>query len=686
MPDTPKQGENFMERAEALLSEKLSDEQFGVSELAKALNMSRSNLLRKIKKNTQLSASQYIRQVRLKKSKELLEETSLTVSEISYQVGFSSTSYFIKCFREFYGHTPGEVGKRTVLEEQIETNPSQSINWSIPVAISLIALLLSLWFFTSKKTIETPAVQTEKSIAILPFKNEGGDSSNLYFINGLMASTLNSLQKIEDLRVVSRTSIETYRNTDKTITDIAKELKVNYIVEGSGQKNGDQVLLNIQLIEAASDKQIWADQYNREVEDVFVLQNQIAREIVGAIEVIVTPSELEQISKKPTKSVLAYDYYLRGLDPFYTRSQEGLKEAITLFTKAIEEDPQFALAYANISISYYFLDLYRKEKKHTEQINNYADKALLYDSKSTECLIAKGLYYIHSQEYELALPHLEKALEYNPNSSAAVQVLADYYFRLKPNTAKYLEYALMGIQLDFNPNDSTTNSYIYLQLSNALVQAGFLEEAVTYIDKSLAFDPNNYYSPFAKAFMLFARDRNVERTQQLLVKEWHKDTTRLDILQELGKLYYINEQYDSAFIYYKKFAEAREKYQLEFYPNEDLKIGRVYEKMGLRKEADQFFQAYAQFAENNESIYRSAFLMDKYLVEGKNDLAIEQLKIFSEQDNYQYWILLSLDIDPILKPLKDHPEFDKTVQKIEDRFWNNHKKMEATLKEKNLLY
>jgi tetratricopeptide (TPR) repeat protein len=131
---------------------------------------------------------------------------------------------------------------------------------------------------------------------------------------------------------------------------------------------------------------------------------------------------------------------------YYNRTPENLEKAISLFEKAIEEDDQFALAYANVAISYYFLDVNQKEKQYTEQINNFADKALLYDSRSAESLIAKALYYMQIEEYNLALPHLEKALEYNPNSLAVVQMLADLYARVIPNTAKYLEYALKGIQ------------------------------------------------------------------------------------------------------------------------------------------------------------------------------------------------------------------------------------------------
>lgn len=547
MLDPSNIGEEFIDQAEAIVLENVSKEQFGVSELAEAMNMSRSNLLRRTKKHTKLSASQFIRQVRLKKSMEMLRQTSLTVSEVSYQVGFGSTSYFIKCFREYYGYPPGEVGKREAEEEPTKTKLSSQTLWTIMVAVSLTLLVGLFLLFREKPS--SAEIERDKSIAVLPFKNESSDSSNVYFINGLMESTLNNLQKIEDLRVISRTSTERYRNTDKAIPELAQELNVSYFVEGSGQKIGDQVVLHIQLIEASSDRHIWAERYSRKVGDIFALQNEVATKITEAIEAIVTPAELEQIQKKPTDNLQAYDYYLQALDPYYSRTKEGLEKAIPLFEQAIGEDPEFALAYANIAISYFFLDLNQREKQYTEQINNYADKALLYDSKSTESLIAKALYYLHTQEFRLALPHLEKALEYNPNSSLAVQMLSDFYARIIPNTAKYLEYALRGIQINIAADDSIAKSYTYLHLSNALIQAGFTEKAMTYINKSLEYKPDNEYGPVLKAFILYASNRDIDRTRQLLLNEWNQDTTRLDILQEIAKIYFYQEDYDSAFRY-----------------------------------------------------------------------------------------------------------------------------------------
>ncbi|MGB8376522.1 MAG: helix-turn-helix domain-containing protein [Salegentibacter sp.] len=688
---------DFLNQATAIIVENASNDRFGVSELAEELNMSRSNLLRKIKKATSLSASQFIRQVRLEIAMDMLRDTSLSVSEISFKVGFGSSSYFIKCFREQYGYPPGEVGKQEAEKLQPESTkaeimeifeektkrkfPSRMLLGAISVVLVSATIFLIFYKRAERNII---GEQPEKSIAVLPFKNESNDSTNLYFINGLMESTLNNLQKIKDLRVISRSSVEKYRNTNKSIPEIAEELNVSYFVEGSGQKVGDQVMLNIQLIEASDDRHLWAEQYKRKVTDIFTLQDEVATKIANSVEAIVTPAELQQIQKKPTQNLVAYDYYLQGLDPFLSRTIEGLQQAIVSFKKAVEEDPEFSLAYADLAISYYLLEMFQAEKQYTEKINSYSDKALLYDSKSAESLTSKAFYYIQTKEYSLALPYLKKALEYNPNSSLVIQTLADFYFRLVPDTEKYLKFALKGVQRNVAANDSVTQSYTYLQLANALVSAGFIDEAEKYIDLSLNYHAENYYAPHLKALILFARDGNVKRTRKLLIKEWKKDTTRLDILQDIAKMYYVDEEYDTAYFYFKKFVEAREKRGLDIYAAENVKIALVYENVGLDEEAKKFYKSYSDYCEKDQSIYRSVNLAIKYAYEGKNERAMEQLKLFSNENNYPYWFLL-IEGDPILKPLKNHPDFEKTMQKIKDRFWKKHDKMKASLKGEELI-
>ena len=164
-----------------------------------------------------------------------------------------------------------------------------------------------------------------------------------------------------------------------------------------------------------------------------------------------------------------------------------------------------------------------------------------------------------------------------------------------------------------------------------------------------------------------------------------KDTTRLDIMQEVAKFYYFQEKYDSAFYYYNKFVKIKETNGLNMYPQENLKIGLVYDKMGMQDKAESYYKAYAEYCENDQSIYQPVSLVMKYLHEGKPNLAMEQFQIFATKSNYQYWVLLFLEEDPLIKSLKSHPDYDAVIQKIRDRFWENHNQLKKSLKDKELI-
>lgn len=874
----------FLKNVTEIIEANITNEQFGVSELASEMGMSRSNLLRKIKKLTNQSASQFIREVRLSQGFDLLKETSFTVSEVSYKVGFGSTSYFIKCFREYYGFPPGETVKNTpesttinsgneahthqlvaimftdiqgytalmqkdeeqavafrnrhrevfnsstnkfkgkilqyygdgtlstfgsaidavrcgielqlkfreepripvrigihsgdiiftdddiigdgvnvasrieslaaaqsvLISEKVydEVKNQSSIQTSslgtfelknvgkpmeifaisnpgliVPqrdqmegklkskiqqdkkeartntrksgilwVLIPLIVMLAGYAIYSSglfeskpEKLSEAEILSKKKSVAVLPFINDSNDSTNVYIINGVMESILNNLQKIKDLRVISRTSVEKYRNNPKIISEIARELNVRYFVEGSGQKIGNQILLHVQLIDANTDKHLWAGQYEREAKDIFKLQSDVAKHIAGEIEVYVTPEVEQLIDKVPTENLVAYDHFLKGLDLFYSGKAENLPESIVNYKKAIEEDEKFARAYAGVAISYYFLDYGHPQKQYTELINEYADKALLHDPQLAQSLIAKALYYMQTNENEKALPFLENALSYNPNSSVVLNILAEFYTSYSPNTEKYLKYALKGIQLDIAANDSLATSYIYLHVSNALVQSGFVDEALTYINKSISFSPENLYSAYVKAFILLAKNGDFEQTKIQLLKTFQRDTTRLDILQEIGKICYFMRDYESAWTYYEKFDLAREAYDLDIYRSENAKIAVVLSKIGKAEASEKFFDSFKEYADYDQSVYKSLSLSVYYANHGEIDMAIEQLRIFSQQDNYHYWTVMLLDKDPLIDPIKDHPEFKELLKKITDKFWDKHKETKEKLINEDLI-
>lgn len=681
---TSSQDIEFLSQLNTKIEANLAQEEFGVSELADALNMSRSNLLRKVKKATNLSVSQLISQARLQRGMELLRTSSLNVSEVSHRVGFSSTSYFIKCFREYYGYPPGEVGKRAN-EPVTPVAPPPAApkpRWISAAVLMGIVAVVTVAYLKWPTDISD---SKEKSIVVLPFKNDSSDSTNLYLINGLMEATLNNLQKIKDLRVLSRTSSEKFRNSSKTIPEIARELNVNYFVEGSGQKMGDRIVLNIQLIDGVSDRHLWSKQYRREANNIFDLQQEISGDIAKEIQAIITPEEKNRIEKAYTENAKAFDLFLKGLDLLNKGGDTNNLQALSFFNEAITADNTFALAYACAGMACYYLDLFKQDRTHVAELGAYADKALLHDPQLSEGYTAKGMYYLIQKENKEALPFLEKAAEYNPNSSVVIQLLADFYSTRMPNTGKYLEYALKGLRVDAGVGDSVTSSYFHLHLANALIQSGFIDESLKHLDISLEYFSDNAFTRYIRPFVLYAKNGNLRQTRALLVKEFNKDTTRFDILQDIGKVSYYLGEYDTALVCYKRFNRYRQIHKLDVYQHENLLIGKMYERAGEIEKANALIASYRQFLDKDQTNYKNLGLVALYCYENNKEKALEHLRLFAQEDNIQYWIILFLNKAPDMGPVETSPEFEQLDAEIEKKFWANHEKLKLKLEEEGLL-
>lgn len=673
----------FLEKVVAQIEANLGDEQFGVSELAERMNMSRSSLLRKVQKFTDQSVSVLIRNVRLHHAKKHLKDETLTISEIAFKVGFSSNSYFIKCFKERYGHSPGEERKQA---EALESVPGQSNGLQHPKlvfvgAVALLLILISFGWYSQSKGEAT----LDKSIAVLPFINDSQDSSNVYIINGMMETVLNNLQKIEDLRVVSRTSVEPYRKLSRNITEIADELDVYYVLEGSGQKVGDQILLTVQLIEGARDSHIWSKQYQRTMQNIFDLQAEVAADIANEIEVIITPEEQQRMTVPPTEHPLAFDHFLKGVAFARIETFESLDSAINQFEKAISYDPEFAAAHAWIAICYYYLDIFKRNKQYADEINTYADRAVLLNPESGVCVISKGLYYMHQAQYERAATYFEKTLEYNPNSAEANNLLSMIYNSYLPDTHKYLKYALKGAKLEKTGTDSVATGFIYLHLANAFIQNGFEDEAEQSARTSLEYDPDNLYSAYVLAYILLAKDRDVERTRDMLLRTLQKDTTRLDVIQEVAKFYYALERYDSAFLYYDKFLKIRDLYGMSVFETEEIKIAFVLQQLDRHSESQVYLDNYRNYVEQDQSIYKDLCWFSYYAVLEESDKAIRHLELFSQQSGFQYWFVLFLRDDPIARMVSKHPQFEELINRIERKFWESHNHLRKQLIQDQLI-
>jgi tetratricopeptide (TPR) repeat protein len=234
--------------------------------------------------------------------------------------------------------------------------------------------------------------------------------------------------------------------------------------------------------------------------------------------------------------------------------------------------------------------------------------------------------------------------------------------------------------------DSVNASYTYLRLGNALIQNGFVDESLKYIDKSLEYNPKNPYSRYVRAFILFAKSGDAKQTRDLLLTEFRKDTTRLDILQDIGKVSYLMRDYKGAYQYYKRFLAIRESRQLAIYRHENLIIGFVLAQIGMKEKAEELIEDYKKLFDDDKSIYRELALSGYYTYRGDQKKAIEHMRLFSQEDNVQYWVIAFLESDPIMgPPIKSNPEFRKYVDAAKARFWKTHDALKIILIENGLL-
>ena len=688
--------DQFLTMLTEITEANLTNEQFGVSELAKEMGMSRSNLHRKVIFTTKTSVSQFIRQYRLKRAMEMLRQTSVNVSEVAYKVGFGSVTYFTKCFGDYYGFPPGEVGKRNLPETEVNvpqrTNKKRTV---LLLSVFLILATVTILFFIFNP-FNKEEITLEKSIAVLPFIDDSPDEGNTYIINGLREEILNKIEKIKDFKVVSRTTSENYRDSKKSVHEIAEELQVNYILEGSGQKIGNRIKITLQLIETETDKHLWSHPYMKEVgeDKIFELQEDVAFAVAAELKTILSQEEKEQIIKKPTENLAAYDYYLKGSElllkgeSLVLGGKDGtdiLTEAIMYFEKALDHDKQFALAYAELARAYFFLEFPKAEKQYSLMINNAADKAMLYDPQLEMSFIAKALYYFNVGEMELVVSYLNKALQYNPNSGTATSYLSYVYSTFMPDTEQFLENALRAVKLKIQANNNNAKSQDFMLLCAAFRQAGFFDEAEIYIKKSLDINPDNISALIEKSQLFAEIEGDYQQSLETLLEIFNNGYRNTELIRLIGVTYYYLKDYDKAYKYATILDKNIESLAIGGNTLQGGRVGILLSKMGMNKEAEEYFSKYMDYAKTTKNFYKSRHLAAIYSYRNDTENALEQMKIFSEQENYPHWVVRSFKDDPLFDNIRNLPEFKEILSEIETKFWANHERIKASLEEKGLL-
>jgi len=321
--------------------------------------------------------------------------------------------------------------KRTEVADAMPTRPSVRRAW-IYVVIIGGALALGLFFlgrYTGLRRSEGTA-SAEKSIAVLPFDNLSRDPDNAYFAEGIQDEILTRLAKIADLKVISRTSTQQYQSKPGNLSEIAKQLGVAHIVEGSVQKSGDAVRVNVQLIEAANDSHLWADTFDRKLTDIFSVESEVAKAIADQLRAKLTGREEQVIVARPTDNPDAHDAYLRGLAyNLKTANSPGNSLGAQKYLReAVRLDPKFALSWALLSYVEargYLTQTLQPTVALREEAQQAAETALTLQPNLGEAVLAKGQYhYACLKDYDTAVRYFEQARQFLPNSSRIPESLA----------------------------------------------------------------------------------------------------------------------------------------------------------------------------------------------------------------------------------------------------------------------
>jgi TolB-like protein/Tfp pilus assembly protein PilF len=304
------------------------------------------------------------------------------------------------------------------------------MRWAAATAALLMLAAIVGGLAMLSRSAQLALAAPAKSIAVLPFENLSEDKANAYFADGIQDEILTRLSKIADLKVISRTSTQHYKSTPENLPEIAKQLGVAHILEGSVQKIGDAVRVNVQLIKTANDSHLWADTFDRKLTDIFSVESEVARAIADQLRVKLTGKEEQVITARPTSNPAAYDAYLRGLA--YTLKTQNTPAnslgAQKYLREAVRLDPKFALSWALLShvdaIGYIGLTLQQTDALR-EEARDAADTALNLQPKLGEGLLAKGYYlYAYLKDYDSAVRYFEQAREFLPNSSRIPESLA----------------------------------------------------------------------------------------------------------------------------------------------------------------------------------------------------------------------------------------------------------------------
>jgi len=512
------------------------------------------------------------------------------------------------------------------LESEIEPNKSIKRRTgrkivAVTIALAVVAAGLFVYQLVRSKSdtsgSPTAATIANKSIGVLPFDNLSRDPDNAYFCEGVQDEILTRLAKVADLKVISRTSTQRFKSSPDNLPQIAKQLGVMHILEGSVQKANDQVRVNVQLINAMTDAHLWAEIYDRKLTDIFAVESDIAKTIADTLQAKLTGSERISIAKTPTVDPEAYEFYLKGRFFWNKRTAADLRKAIDYFNQAASRDPSYALAYAGLADSYVILSVFgaASPQDSIPQARAAAKKALELDDTLAEAHASSGrIAGPFDFEFERSIAEFERAIQLNPNYA-----MAHHWLSWGPLTAlarfdRAIAEGKRAVELD--PLSLINNADLG---GNVYLNARRYDEAIAQLRKTIEIDPRFYIAHYY-----------------------------------LGQAFQLKGQRTEAITEYQKAVELNDDPEALAY------LGQAHARAGQRDEAQKIL---AHLREEAKSRYVSGYAMAlMFMGLGDKEQAIDALeRAYREGAGND---LFTIRVDPMLDDLRGDPRFEALAEKV----------------------
>ena len=327
---------------------------------------------------------------------------------------------------------PDDVGK-IIGEKKLRPGQRKWANLTVAAMLILLAGAFTIWhfYFRPQSMEKVATVLPEKpSIAVLPFNNLSGDSDQDYLADGITENIITALSKIPEMLVIARNSVFTYKDKPIKIQQVGQDLGVRFVLEGSIQKAEDQVRITGQLIDATTGHHLWADQYDRELEDLFAVQDEITMHIASALQVELTDGKQAQVRHRSTNNLRAWSYAVKGYSLYERITKDDNAKARELFEKAVELDPDYAWAWAMIGFTYFIDTRYgwhRPREESEKMMIEYGQKAVKLDDSIPDVYLLLASPHIWRKEHDEAIALAEKAIAIDPNSAESYAELGMYY-------------------------------------------------------------------------------------------------------------------------------------------------------------------------------------------------------------------------------------------------------------------